>query len=131
MKKRFLFTGLLRLAMAHFGMAQTGSAAQLSVTADETATAGKHQLQVTLTGFDSARPAIKAHIGNVTAIPGIVYFNIVVAEGASEGHFDLRFNANGKTEYQQMLKQVFCKLNIQAIKINQTTFQDCQQIIVP
>lgn len=74
---------------------------------------------------------MKTHIAALNQVAGVTYYNPVVKEGETQGHFDLRFKAASKAELQQLLRKVFCTLNIVHVELGQATFNDCQLIVVP
>lgn len=130
MKKTLFILYVLCFGSAHYCVAQQAPSAKITTAPEETyAGTREHRVQIDVYGMDGSQAAIKTHITNITALPGITYFNIVIPEGGTEGYCDLRFTASDKKEYQHMLRKVLCRMDIQKVRVNEKTFTDCQVVI--
>lgn len=91
----------------------------------------EHQLQVQLSGFDGNQEYLRTRTVDVNTVPGVIQFNLMLDDDNHNGYFDLRFSASTKDEFQAMLREIFCRLNIRFIRLNDVDFTDCRLLQVP
>lgn len=129
MKKRLLLLAFSLFALIYTSRAQ--AFASINLPTNLAYDGSEQTLQVTVQGISWTYPQMKTFVGTLGQISGVTYFNPVVTEGQSEGYFELRFKAGSKADFQHLLRQVFCTLDIQRVQLNQIPFESCQQILVP
>lgn len=91
----------------------------------------ENQLQVKLTGFDGNQEYLRTRTVDVNTVPGVLQFNLILDDDNQSGYFDLRFSSSTKAEFETMLREIFCRLNIRYIMVNDVNFEGCRLISIP
>lgn len=132
MKKEILLFCLFIVGILNFSIAQTTVKTQVNIPPGQQFSKGQeHQLQIAVSGVSSDSQTIKEYITNITTVPGVVYFNMIIQPEQTSGYCDLRFDVSSRKDLEIMLKEIFCRLDAKSIKINDSTFENCQQITLP
>ena len=129
--KKVLGIGLFFSGMVHFCYSQESSSAKLTVPADMDYTGEAQEITFTVAGVNWDGAVMKTHMYAIVDIPGVQYFNPVIAQGATGGYCELRFAAPSRADFESIMRKVFCELDIRHIQVNQATFAECGSIVIP
>lgn len=91
----------------------------------------EHQLQVQLSGFDGNQEYLRTRTVDVNTVPGVLQFNLILDDDNYNGYFDLRFSSSTKAEFETMLREIFCRLNIRFVMVNDVNFENCRAVTIP
>lgn len=130
MKRKIILICLLLTAILKYSVGQT-SVKLMIPPGLQLAQGQENQLIIDVAGINGSSQSISEHITDISTVPGVLYFSIVIQPEQTAGYCDLRFNVVSKQDLEIMLKAIFCKLNAQSIQINDVFFTDCQKIIIP
>ena len=132
MMKNLLTVCLAILCMIGVSYSQTGSWAKVIIPpGQEFEKSEDNQLQIWVSGIPNSAQSIRSYTVNISGTPGVNYFNMIIQPDETEGYCDLRFTVSSKEEFAQMMKDIFCKLQLQSYIVNETTFENCQQVVIP
>lgn len=136
MKKHILFLFLLISGLGFGASAQqtqnpTVRAQFLLPSGMQFARGQEQQIQIRVNGLDESQEYLRTRTVDVNSIPGITTFNMILDDNNEDGYFDLRFTASTKAEFETMIREVFCRLDIQSVLINDTAFENCRLLTIP
>lgn len=91
----------------------------------------EHQLQVQLSGFNGDQEYLRSRGVEINTVPGVIQFTLILDDDNHNGYFDLRFSASTKAEFETMLREIFCRLSIRFVMVNDTNFENCRMVTIP
>lgn len=91
----------------------------------------ENQLQIQVLGLNGSQEYLRMKTTDINTIPGIIAFNMILNDDNINGYCDLRFSASSKNEAETMLREIFCRMDIQQILINDTPFENCRNVMLP
>lgn len=126
MTQRILCILLPLSVMMHICRAQ--GSAELTLPNPPVLDGTEQALRINVTDVSWTYPDMKGFVIGLTEVPGVRYFSPALLEGQTQGHIELNYATTSRTEFRDMLRTIFCTLNMKQIKINQTVFDDCRHI---
>ena len=131
MKKLFLFLFAAGYCLAADAQASEVRAQLLMPEGVQFTRGIENQLQVQLSGFDGNREYLSTRTVDVNTVPGVIQFSLILDDDNQNGYFDLRFSSSTKAEFETMIREIFCRLNIRYITVNDVNFEGCRSISIP
>lgn len=131
MKHIVLLLMLLGLGTCAYTQADNMRAQVLIPPGIQFARGMEQQLQAQLSGFDGNQEYLRTRAVEVNTVPGVIQFTLILDDDNHNGYFDLRFSASTKAEFETMLREIFCRLNIRFVMVNDVNFENCRLITLP
>ena len=131
MKKGLLLLSLL-LTWAFTYAQNSASRAQVLIPQGTEFSRGQiHQLQIEVAGLDPSQEYLRSKSVEIRDVQGIIDFTLVMEDNNTNGHIDVRFAVDTRDEFVNMLREIFCRLNLGVVFVNDTPFQNCRMVNLP